>query len=216
MAAATCANISSNAGRAAPSWSDVIINSQRKIDTHVAAKKAEQRAIEEKNKIAAEKVVQAKLELTLRAESKAIELRKFIDNMLEKTGGKPVVADGHPNFGAIIRTDESEEFDYLYVGCYHDPLTLNISMSGDRKEVMILSDACPMFVVEYDPNSINYMIVRAVFKHSGKYYFIPESFSLMGTMDPRKKWTFVEQAKPRSIPTLSYDACKKICPGFLD
>jgi hypothetical protein len=190
-------------------WSHVITNAQKKIDDELFAKqKAENDAIQSKQK--------AEHALAVKTYIRSRELGEFLSNMLKKSGGKPVVAPGHPNFGSIIRTDESVEYDYLYIGCYHDPLTLRVCMSGDQKTAMIISDACPMFVVEYDPESVNYMVVRSVFKHAGKYHYIPGSFSLMGTMDPNQKWTLVEQAKPHSIGTLSYNICEKICPGFLD
>ncbi len=60
-----------------------------------------------------------------------------------------------------------------------------------------------------------YLKVQAVFIYKERYYFIPSSFSFIGTLSRMRKYQII--SKPPSTPTyLDYAICQKVCPGFLD
>ncbi len=60
-----------------------------------------------------------------------------------------------------------------------------------------------------------YLQVQAVFLYKEKYYFIPSSFSFIGTLHRMRNYQIIAQTS--SPPTyLDILTCKKICPGFLD
>lgn len=103
----------------------------------------------------------------------------------------------HPSVDSIIQCGA---FFYHYLGSYHQ--------SHDQYSKMLMYD--------YDPNSPNYMFVRAVYKHTdGQFYYIPSVFSNIGTLNPSKSWTFVQRVDS-PIHTLEIEICKKECAGYLD
>jgi len=71
-------------------------------------------------------------------------------------------------------------------------------------------------VSDYDKRSPNYLYVQAVYPHEGRFYFIPSSFSMIGTLDPERPWTLHTEKLSYSIATLPEKICKKECPGYLD
>ena len=80
----------------------------------------------------------------------------------------------HPPVNSIIRC---EDFHYLYVGSYHQLNQAPKSLVNGGAGMM----------THYDPDDPDYLYVKAVFLDNGKFYFIPSTFSDLGTLDPKKE-----------------------------
>jgi hypothetical protein len=192
-------------------WSSVVATTQSTIDQRVAELEhtLQMKKAEISNRLAQEK--QMKEKQSWENKLKVAELKQRI-SLLRIATPRPVVADNHPPINSIIRVDDT---DYLYMGCYHDPRYLVVCVSGDGLSAMIVSDACPMYAVEYDAESPNYMVCRALFKHKGSHYYVPSTYSYMGTIDPTEPWVVVAQPNVL-IRTLDALTCRAVCPGYLD
>lgn len=99
-------------------------------------------------------------------------------------------------------------FEYLFVGFHHDYAKLVGLLNGD-----VISDG--MGAVEYMSSDKNYMRVKAIYNHNGKYYYIPGTFSMMGTLDPNSKCQIVISNLDYVVETLDSKVCQKVCPGYL-
>lgn len=113
----------------------------------------------------------------------------------------------HPNLYSII---ESDGFAYLYIGSMHSHATLNRIKEGD------MIDSGGGSVTSYDPSDPNYMYVRACHGYKGKYWLIPSTFSMIGTLDPKTDWKIISPKLGYEIKELDYATCAAICPGYLD
>ena len=68
-------------------------------------------------------------------------------------------------------------------------------------------------------NNKKYYYAQALFeypKRSGKYYFIPSSFSSVGDISMKSKMKMVTHIRLKDIKTLSREFCLEVCPGYLD
>ena len=113
----------------------------------------------------------------------------------------------HPPVYSIIHQGN---FDYIYLESYHDYAA---TMGIKQGEII---DSGAMHFLEYDKNYIDYMYVRAIHKYKDKYYFIPSSFSNIGTMRADRDWNLVTEQLNYSIEILNKKICEEICPGYLD
>jgi hypothetical protein len=104
-----------------------------------------------------------------------------------------------------------EGFDYLYLGRHHEFAKKQNIQPGEMIE-------SGYNVLPYDPTDEDYFLVQAVFKYQDKYYFLPdtESFSLQGSLSPKRPWKLVEKKLEYRIEELAYEICVKECPGYLD
>lgn len=101
-------------------------------------------------------------------------------------------------------------FNYKCIDFYHEYAERCSIEEGEPIEV---SGA---FVIDYDKSAPNYIYVRAVFRYDDRWYYIPSTFSEIGTIDPSSEWKIIDNNVNYSISYLDKNICKKVCPGYLD
>ena len=110
-------------------------------------------------------------------------------------------------YGCIF---ECENFYYRYMGSFKEFANYKKLKTGDKISV-------GTFVIEYGVWIDSCLRVRAVYKHNnGRFYYIPGTFSLVGSLDISGKQYTLKQVGKNAPKYLNSVICQKVCPGYMD
>lgn len=134
--------------------------------------------------------------------------RKRENRRNKKKAEQPELKPEPLRYGCIIKKDN---FCYHYLGTIGERERAFGTKYGE-------TIADERYCFEFTKENENYLLVKAVFLYQGKYYYIPATFSLLGTIQPSDKVTCVcpDFFPPGKFPTLAEDICLQVCPGYLD
>ena len=104
---------------------------------------------------------------------------------------------------------ECEGIPYLYLGTLKRYAKNNSFIN--RKTVY----SSGVNAMTYERTEQKYYRVKAVHEYKKKFWFIPSSYSFVGTLSANKQWTQITNSIG-TLQELSVSKCQEICPGYLD